>query len=78
MPSEGAAARLDLEDEAGNVLGEVSFLGVGTTQAAGPLEATLDAGGTYSLRWDGDPFNVVSVEAVCQPPQPVPTETPAS
>ena len=78
LPSEGPAARLDLEDEAGNVLGEVSFLGVGTTQAAGPLEATLDAGGTYSLRWDGDPFNVVSVEAVCQPPQPVPTETPAS
>ena len=77
LPSEGPAARLDLEDEAGNALGEVSFLGVGTTQAAGPLEATLDAGGTYTLRWDGDPFNVVSVEAVCQPPQPAPTETPA-
>ena len=77
LPSEGPAARLDLEDEAGNRLGEVGFLGVGTTQAAGPLDATLDAEGTYTLRWDGDPFNVVSVEAVCQPPQS-PTETPAS
>ena len=50
--------------------------GRGALQAAGPLEVVIPQDGIYTIAWDGDPFNVMRVEALCMAP-PTPTgETP--
>ncbi len=68
LPSEGSARQLTALDESGNTLAEMPFLGFSTVQAAGQLEFSVPEDGVFTIRWDGDPFNPVDVEAVCSGP----------
>lgn len=70
LPSQGAARTLQLMTEIGESIGEAAFLPVAGQQAAGPLQALIPQDGTYLILWDGDPFNVMQVEALCQLPAP--------
>ncbi|MBN1967110.1 MAG: SH3 domain-containing protein [Anaerolineae bacterium] len=76
LPSQGAAQTLQVTTETGGLIGEAAFVAFSSRQAAGPLEVLIPQDGTYVITWDGDPFNVLSIEALCMPPQPQPTAAP--
>jgi|GEM_PF-3114042 len=75
LPSQGAAQTLSVLTEAGEQIGAVAFVAFPDRQVAGPLDVVLPQDGAYLLRWDGDPFNVMRVEALCRMP-PTPTTSP--
>ncbi len=75
LPSQGAAQTLAVLTEAGEQIGTVAFVAFPDRQVAGPLDVVLPQDGAYLLRWDGDPFNVVNVEALCRMP-PTPSASP--
>ncbi len=73
LPSQGAAQTLSVLTEAGEQIGAVAFVAFPDRQVAGPLDVILPQDGAYLLRWDGDPFNVMRVEALCRMPPTPPT-----
>ncbi len=68
LPSQGPAAILGVFTETGEQVGQAAFMGFQARRVAGPLDILLPRQATYVIRWDGDPFNLMDVEALCVPP----------
>ncbi len=67
LPSAGIASTLEAVFDS-EVVGQAPFASFDTQQTAGPLEFVAPGDGEYTIRWDGDPFNISDIEVICASP----------